>query len=210
MSDPSPTSVLTYTGGIASTNGYLVPAADGWIGVDAPEGFADWLAARDCKLQALLLTHAHFDHVMDAAEIAQAHGCPIYAWEHSTRASRLEDYLWQAAGMRLEVAEYAVDHLLAGVDAIHMAGTVWQLAHVPGHSLDSVVFMDAATQRAFTGDTLFQAGLGRTDFPGGSTPLLLKGIREKLLTLPDDTTIYPGHGGPSTIGAERGWVERER
>jgi glyoxylase-like metal-dependent hydrolase (beta-lactamase superfamily II) len=207
---PDPASLtppLIYTGGFAETNGYALRTPDGWLGVDAPEGFAAWLGAQGVKLQALLLTHAHFDHVVDAAEIHRSHGCPIYAWERSTVETRLETYLWEAAGMKFEVEDYPVQVLLAGKSSIQAAGVTFALAHIPGHSLDSVVFMDTAGGRVFTGDTLMQGTMGRTDFPGGSTPMLIHGMRTHLLTLPDDTMVYAGHGDPTTIRAERRWLK---
>jgi hydroxyacylglutathione hydrolase len=207
---PSPNSdtVLCFTGGFTATNGYAVPTLHGWIAVDAPEGFAEWLASQELPVVALLLTHAHFDHVVDASEIARTYGCPVYAWEKSTPESRLETYLWEAAGMKFSVADYPVDFTLAGKEAIDVAGIHFTLAHIPGHSPDSVVFIDKSHERVFTGDTLMEGTMGRTDFPGGSTALLLRGMRQHLLSLPDATQVFSGHGGPTTIGEERRWVEQ--
>ena len=210
MKSSSSTAVRCFTGGFTATNGYVFQAPAGLVGVDAPEGFADWLASEGIKLHALLLTHAHFDHVVDAAAIHVQHGCPIYAWEVSTPESRLETFLWQAAGMKFSVADYAVDFLLEGKSSITVCGVDIQLAHIPGHSLDSVAFIDLKDRRAFTGDTLMAGTMGRTDFPGGSTQILLSGIRQHLLTLPDETEIYSGHGEPTTIGLERRWVQGMR
>jgi hydroxyacylglutathione hydrolase len=204
---PNPNTVLCFTGGFTATNGYAVPTLHGWIAVDAPEGFADWLTSQHLNVVALLLTHAHFDHVVDAAKIVRTYGCPIYSWEKSTAESRLETYLWEAAGMKLSVTDYPVDFELAGKDRIDVAGIQFSLAHIPGHSPDSVAFIDPLHQMVFTGDTLMQGTMGRTDFPGGSTALLLRGMRRHLLSLPDSTQVFPGHGEPTTIGEERRWVE---
>jgi hydroxyacylglutathione hydrolase len=206
--DDSADSVRCYTGGFTATNGYVIPLPGGCLAVDAPEGFADWLSEQGVKVLALLLTHAHFDHVIDAAVIQQQHDCPIYAWEVSTAESRLETYLWQAAGMKFEITPYPVACELQGVAGIVVEGVSLDLAHVPGHSLDSVVFIDRAHGRVFSGDTLMQGTMGRTDFPGGGTALLLRGIRQHLMTLPDEIKVYAGHGEPTTVGAERRWVEQ--
>lgn len=203
-----PDNLLCHTGGFAWTNGYAFAAPDGWIGVDAPAEMAEWLRERKIKLSALLLTHSHFDHVEDAAAIREHHGCPIYAWQPSTPESRLEHWVQAATGMRLVVRDYPVDEILAGRDEITVCGLNLALAHVPGHSPDSVTFFDSVHQRLFTGDTLMQGTLGRSDFPGGSMETLLRGIREKLLPLGDGVTIFPGHGDSSHLGQERAWVNQ--
>jgi hydroxyacylglutathione hydrolase len=203
----SANSVRCYTGGFTATNGFVIEVPGGCLAVDAPEGFAQWLEQQGLKVLALLLTHAHFDHVIDAAAIHEKHGCPIYAWEVSTAESRLETFLWQAAGMKFEVTDYPVAVLLKGVASVNVEGITFELAYVPGHSMDSVVFIDRSHGRAFSGDTLMQGTMGRTDFPGGGTAMLLRGIRQHLMTLPNDTKIYSGHGDPTTVAAERRWVE---
>lgn len=209
MPSSSPT-VLCHTGGFTQTNGYIFDAPEGWVGVDAPIDFRDWLKSQNIRLKALLLTHAHFDHVHDAAVIAREHECPIYAWEKSTPVSRLEVYLLHMAGMHLEIEDYPVNFLLAGKAAIQVAGMELRLEHVPGHSMDSVVFIDETNERVFSGDTLMNGTMGRTDFPGGGTPMLIENIRTKLLSLGNQYEVYAGHGEPTTIGAERPWIERFR
>lgn len=208
MSDSFTPEIRRHVGGFTATNGYAISTPQGWIGVDAPEGFADWLVGQELKLAALLLTHSHFDHVQDAARIQREHGCNIYAWETSTPESRLETWIFQMARMRLEVEDYPVDFPLKDLSEIEVCGIRWELFHVPGHSPDSVVFFDPASKQLFSGDTLMQGTMGRTDFPGGSTALLVRGMREKLLPLGNDVFVHAGHGESTTLGAERGWLER--
>lgn len=205
---PSPKAIMCFTGGFTATNGYVFATSEGWVGVDAPADFAPWLNQQGILLKALLLTHAHFDHVLDAARIAREHQCPVYAWEMSTSESRLETYLLNMAGMKLEVEPYPVDYLLEGCSSVNVCGQILEVAHVPGHSHDSVVFYDPNCRRAFTGDTLMAGTIGRTDFPGGGMALLIGGIRSELMVLGDDVAIHPGHGESSTIGAERWWIDR--
>lgn len=200
-------SVFTHVGGFTQTNGYLLKAPEGWIAVDAPDGISDFAASRGITLGALLLTHSHFDHVEDAAAIRERHGCPIFAWQESTPESRLEDWVLAATGMRLVVRDYPVDHLLAGSERIDVCGLTFVLAHVPGHSEDSVTFFDIAGRRLFTGDTLMHETMGRCDFPGGSEARLLAGICKKLLPFGDDVAFFPGHGPAARLGDERRWVE---
>ena len=196
-------SPLIHTGGFTFTNGYLLSGQGGAVAVDAPEGMAAWLAAQGVKLDALLLTHWHFDHVVDAARLAREHGCPIYAWGPSTPETRLEAHLKQWAGIDYAVENYPVDHVLAGKTHVKVAGYDFRLEHVPGHSPDSLVFIEESARRLFSGDTLMKDGIGRSDFPDGDGALLIRGIRDKILVLPPDFEVFSGHGRPTTVGSEK-------
>lgn len=192
-----------FTGGIAATNGYLLQTENGSLVVDAPEGMADWLRGQGARVDALLLTHQHFDHVMDAAAIREEHGCPVCAFAPFSRELTLEALFGMATGMAVMVPEFPVDEVLEGREMLEACGLSWRLLHVPGHSPDSVCFLEQAHGILLGGDVLFLDGVGRTDFPGGSTEMLITGIQEKLLPLPDETRVFPGHGDPTTIGRER-------
>lgn len=210
MSEPiSPFTPRCHVGGFAATNGYAFRAPTGWIGVDAPSDFADWLREQDITLSALLLTHAHFDHVMDAAAIAEEHGCEIYAWEISTPQTRLETFLRGMAGIEITVVDYPVHHALKANSrgTLLVCGLEIRFAPVPGHSPDSVIFQLPSELAVFSGDTLMNGTMGRTDFPEGSTRLLVDGMRRELLSLPVATGVFPGHGDPTTIGQEKPWVD---
>ncbi len=196
-------SISCFIGGIAATNGYLVETRGGCFAVDAPEGFADWLQRQGKTVDTLLLTHQHFDHVMDAALIKETHGARIAAWSAASRDLTLEDIFNAFSGMTIEVPPFVVDEVLDGRPGFSAAGVAMDLFHVPGHSPDSVCFYTRDHGVIFGGDVLFEQGIGRTDFPGGSMALLVQGIRTKLLTLPDDVRVLPGHGGETTIGEER-------
>jgi hydroxyacylglutathione hydrolase len=193
----------TYTGGIAATNGHLLSLPTGVFLVDAPEGVAEWVAGRGVRVDALLLTHQHFDHVQDAAAIQGAHGCPIYAWSDFSRDLTLERLFGAVTGMSLSVPEFTVDTVLEGRPMVIIGGQPWRLYHVPGHSEDSVAFHLEEEGILFGGDILFQGSVGRTDFPGGSFERLAKGIEAKLWPLPDGTRVFPGHGPETTIGREK-------
>jgi hydroxyacylglutathione hydrolase len=196
--------ISCFTGGIAETNGYLVRGAAGSFLVDAPEGFATWLKKSGVEsVDALLLTHQHFDHCQDAAKIQQELGARVYAFADFSRELTLEFLMGFASGTRFEVAAFKVDEILEGREEVEVMGMTWKLAHVPGHSLDSVTFYQEELGLLFGGDVLFEGGVGRTDFPHGSSRLLLEGIKTKVLTLPDETRVLPGHGGETTVGDER-------
>jgi glyoxylase-like metal-dependent hydrolase (beta-lactamase superfamily II) len=193
--------IRTYTGGFTATNGYTFPAQDGLIAVDAPDGMAQWLEQTGQRLAALFLTHWHFDHVVDAARIAREHACEVWAYGPSTPSDRLEKLL-VLAGMDVSIENYPVHHPLQGLDTARIAGADFLLRHVPGHSPDSLVLIHEPTRIIFSGDTVMDGGIGRTDFPGGDYEELVTGIRQKILTFPGDFRILPGHGGISTVSEE--------
>lgn len=197
-----------FTGGFCQTNAYLLDTGGRRLLVDAPEDCAAWLRGLGVRVDALLLTHQHFDHVMDAARIVADHGCPVVAWSQPTPELWLNRLVSQMVGWELEIAPYVVTHELGGPgrgcgEVLEMAGESFRVLHVPGHSPDSVCFYQEASARCFCGDTVFAGGIGRTDFPGGNAAGLLAGIREKLFSLPGDTVLLPGHGGLTTVADER-------
>lgn len=189
--------IESFTGGIASTNGYACKSNELGIVVDAPEGMADWLQSIDFQPVALLLTHAHFDHVMDAAEIQKRWSIPIYAFVEPTPELTLGGLFG------LDVPAYKVDHFVEeGVSTV-INDLTFEILHVPGHSVDSVVYLLESDEIAFGGDVLMQGSVGRSDFPGGDQTLLLEGIREKLYVLGDGVAIHPGHGPATSVGVEK-------
>lgn len=193
----------SFTGGIAETNGWLFQTDCASVVFDAPEGMAGWLGQRGVRPDALVLTHQHFDHVMDAASIKAEHGCPILAFAPFSRDLTLERLFASVTQSFFSIDEFEVDEVLEGRGSIEIGGLTWHLLHIPGHSPDSLCFHQSDLRIVFGGDVLFLDGIGRTDFPGGSTQQLLSGIADKLLTLPDDTRVFPGHGPETTIGGER-------
>lgn len=195
--------ISIHTGGIAQTNGYLVRVPGLCFLVDAPEGVAAWLRAQGARVDALLLTHQHFDHVLDAAEVARDHGCRVHAWSAFSRDLTLERLYGAVTGSAFSVPEFTVDNVLEGSPALALNGLDFRLYHVPGHSPDSVCFHLPGKGLLFGGDVLFLDGVGRTDFPGGSFKQLAAGIQTHLWPLPDATLVYPGHGDDTTIGRER-------
>ena len=194
-----------FEGGPLATNGYVFKAAGGWVAVDAPQGMADWAEGEGIGPQLLILTHQHFDHVQGAAELVERFDCPIWAFAQYDKELSLEDFFRGLEGTGFEIAPYRVGRMLEHEidDGLDVLGCHMDLLHIPGHSPDSICFVMSREDIVFGGDVLFRSGIGRTDFPGGDTGLLLDGIREKLLSLNEETAVLPGHGPPTPVGRER-------
>jgi len=192
--------ISTYTGGFTQTNGYLVETAKGNFLIDAPEGISGWLAEKNVSVSDVLLTHQHYDHVLDAWEL-QGAGARLHAFAPYSQELTLETAA-RAWGMPISVTPYQIDSLFAMDQALRLAGLEILLAHVPGHAADSVIFHLPGHGIVFSGDTLFAGSVGRTDLPGGDTKQLLDGIARHLLTLQPETRVLSGHGPATTIARE--------
>ncbi len=194
--------IETYTGGIFDTNAYLVTLPGGRMLIDAPQGVADWVDLLEAKIDLLLLTHAHIDHVMDAAELKRRHQCPIYG--HADSSPILEDPgMLKRLGFQLEFEPVKLDRELAEGPDQEICGHRFALFDVPGHCPGSLCFLSETEHILFGGDVLFAGGIGRWDLPGGDRELLLDGIRKKLFVLDDAVKVLSGHGPATTIGAEK-------
>lgn len=198
-----------YTGGSFVTQAYWLEAGedhDGVILFDAPQGIVPALEQAGVQqVAALVLTHGHFDHMWDGAAVARKFGCPVYV--HPDDVQMIEDpgIFKPWIGVELEpIPEHQLIELPEqGSGTFTVAGRTFQAAHVPGHCPGSVTFYEEEEKYIIAGDTLFAGGIGRWDLPGGSLELLLEGITKHLLSLPEDTTVYPGHGPATTIGHEK-------
>lgn len=193
--------IASYCGGIAATNAYYLPEARTLV--DAPEGALAWIGDNALAVDLLLLTHGHFDHVWDASAIKAATGCRVAY--HPDDRPLIMDLGNQARMFGLDLDAPGLEPDISLGDGAHIEAGPFKFKelHIPGHCPGSICFYCEAEKLVFGGDVLFAGGIGRTDLPGGSTAMLLGGIRKKLLTLPDATWIYPGHGPPTRIGRER-------
>ena len=150
---------------------------------------------------AILLTHAHFDHMAAADDLAQATGLPVAV--HPDDLPLLKDGGGAALFGLPPVPTPSQVTSLATDQEIAIGEITLRVLHTPGHSPGHVCFHQPAERIVFDGDVLFASGIGRTDLPGCSHEALMRSINEQLMTLPDDTTVYPGHGPATTIGHER-------
>ncbi len=192
--------ITSFTGGFVQTNGYLIETPDGNFLVDAPLGIAAWAASKGVRVDDVLLTHQHYDHVEDAAALSKA-GAKLHAFAPYSTELTLEAAA-RGWGLPIKVVPYQIDSLLDVTQPLKLAGLEISVAHVPGHATDGVVFHVANGGVVFSGDTLFSNSVGRTDLPGGNTRQLLEGIDRHLLTLPPETRVLSGHGPETTIGRE--------
>lgn len=161
------------------------------------------VAQRGLKLEKILLTHGHLDHVGAAVEIRERLGIPIIGPQR-------EEQFWldllphQAELFNFPPAvAFTPDQWLDDGDTVEVGSLHFEVLHCPGHTPGHVVFYQPEAQLAFVGDVLFKGSIGRTDFPRGDHAALLSAIREKLFPLGDDVRFVPGHGAMSTFGHER-------
>ena len=174
--------------------------------VDAPLGSYDWAEeiARDhrCQITALILTHGHWDHILEGHKFAQAN---VTVYGHKDDAVLFADPARMAsyAVPGLEILPVSIDHWLEDEQKLNLLGTGMEIRHVPGHCPGSILFYLADEKVAMVGDAIFAGSVGRYDLPGGDRKVLENSIKNRIYTLPDDTVLYPGHGPDTTVASEK-------
>ncbi len=197
--------ILTYQLGPMANNTYLVidEATNDAAIVDPSfdsEKILDDIRAQNLNLRYILLTHAHFDHVVGNAFFVQHTGAAIAL--HLADVELLRESVAQAQRFQMAIFPSPEPTIFLEDNMIVQLGeTPIQVLFTPGHAQGHVAFLIGDT--VLSGDALFQGSIGRTDLQNGSLPTLLNSIATKLLTLPDDTRVLPGHGAPTNIGRER-------
>ncbi|MBC8077488.1 MAG: MBL fold metallo-hydrolase [Chloroflexales bacterium] len=199
--------VLSFTGGPFAENSYLLSDATGGALFIDPgyDGERLWRAARDADLRiaAILLTHAHLDHVGALTFIRQHSGAPVYLHPADDALLAQAHIQWQQFGLRIAPIAPA-EHQLHHGDTLAFGALTLEVLHTPGHTPGGVCFYSGANRTLIAGDTLFRRSIGRTDLPGGDGPALLRSIRERIFPLDGagPIAVYPGHGPPTTIREE--------
>lgn len=167
---------------------------------DEPDRIVLEVARMGAKVEKILITHAHLDHVKEARRVKEHYGVPLFM--HEADLFLLENLSSQAQAFGFGAAQPPeVDGFVNEGESIQVGELAFEVLHTPGHSPGSVTYLYPG--HAFVGDVLFAGSIGRTDLPGGSYEQLMQSIRDKLLPLEDQTVIYPGHGPQTTIGQER-------
>ena len=153
-------------------------------------------------VEAILLTHTHFDHVGAVAPVASATGAPVYCPELEVQVlANINDYVrWPGFG---PFESYDADHTIKGGETLELAGITFEVIFTPGHSPGHVTYAARDEGAMFSGDVLFQGSVGRVDLPGGDWPTLLASIESLIAAYPDETIVHPGHMGLTTLGQER-------
>jgi hydroxyacylglutathione hydrolase len=159
-------------------------------------------AAEMGAVEAILLTHCHFDHIGAVAPVAAATGAPVYCpqLEVPLLADIMAYVPWPGFG---PYESYDADETVAGGETLELAGLELDVIFTPGHSPGHVTYSVRGENALFSGDVLFQGSVGRVDLPGGDGPTLIESIGTLLDTHPDETVVHPGHMGITTLGAER-------
>ena len=164
-----------------------------------PQRMLDEIAARKLRLEAILLTHLHQDHILGVARLVEATGAPVLG--PAADASLADQPGYGLKTPMPEVPAFAFRPVLPG--RATFLGEPCLILPVPGHTPGHVVYFFPKSLVAFTGDTLFRGSVGRTDTPYGDPELLLRSIRERLLVLPEAVELFPGHGPSTTVGREK-------
>jgi hydroxyacylglutathione hydrolase len=176
------------------------------IAIDTALPCLDWiaeeLAAREWTLKYIVTTHGHWDHIGDNARVAEHTGAAIAV--HPLDAHRLTNPTGRGLPFEIPPSVPAVD--LADGSEIRFGSLRLEVLHTPGHTEGSVCLLDRESGRLYSGDTLFQGSFGRVDLPGGSPEAMVASL-DRLHRLDETLTVLPGHGGATTIGREKPWIE---
>ncbi len=197
-----------FTLGQMETNSYVLGSAGqgGCLVIDVgakPAALLDFLSRQKLHLEAVVLTHGHYDHIAGLKELLKAHRqAKLIIGRDAEKVARnpLKNF---SALFALPISAPKADRLVAEPERIEIDALSLEVMDLPGHSPGSIGLYHAEDKSVYCGDTIFAGSIGRTDFPGASHELLLESIRNKLMALSDDTKVWPGHGEQTTIGLER-------
>lgn len=174
--------------------------------IDAPAEAYDWAvetaSKHECTIVALILTHGHWDHILDGHKFAEA-GIPVYGHAADTEMFASPSKMASYAIPGLDLKEVPIKHWIKGGDRLELLGTKMEIRHVPGHCPGNVLVYLAEQKVAVVGDVIFAGSVGRYDLPGGDFNVLTKSIKTQVYTLPDGTTLYPGHGPETSVAQEK-------
>ncbi len=168
---------------------------------DRAQKIIEWINSEGLKPVAILLTHGHFDHIMGVQGVKKEYDILIYASKDEVEV--LAEPQINVSTMMGAYLSMKADELFSDGDVLELAGMKLKVISTPGHTIGSVCFYMEEEKVLISGDTLFEASVGRSDFPTGSSRQLIESIKTRLFVLPDDTDVFPGHGGTTTIAYEK-------
>jgi hydroxyacylglutathione hydrolase len=154
------------------------------------------------QIKQIVITHAHIDHVGGAMKLRAATGAPILLNQNDLALLKMLDVQAEWIGVP-PPGNVEIDQSIGQADTVKVGGITADVLHTPGHTEGSVCLYFPLEKKLIAGDTLFAGSIGRTDLPGGSFEKIIRSLREKVLELPDETVVIPGHGESTTIGEER-------
>jgi glyoxylase-like metal-dependent hydrolase (beta-lactamase superfamily II) len=169
---------------------------------DEVDEILDIVRKHGLAVKAIVITHAHIDHIGGAQKLKAATGAPVYLNPNDAELQAMLDV--QAGWLGVRPPENVeIDSAAKDGDRLQLGTTDIQILHTPGHTQGSICLWMPAEGRLVAGDTLFRDSIGRTDLPGGDGRQIIRSIHDKLLTLPEETVVIPGHGPNTTIGREK-------
>ena len=200
--------ISTFTGPGFAENAYLAVCEEtgSCVAVDPGRGADELLRAVESEgldLEAVFLTHAHLDHIEGVRTVRNAYP-EIPIWLHPDDLPLYHGVQSQGAmfGLSAEAQPEPTHEIVPG-EALRFGSCAFEVRFTPGHAPGHVIFVSREGGLALVGDVVFHGSIGRSDLPGGDMQTLMRSIREHVLTLPDETVLYPGHGPPTTVGQER-------
>lgn len=200
--------IIQIEAGPVATIGYLVidKKSKKAAIVDAPlestTYFISLIEERKLTVEAILLTHTHWDHIADCSKLVKFTNAPVYA--HESDLHRISDPMAHTIiPLPFKIEAVTDIKTVKSKDKIIIGSLVFEVLHTPGHTEGGICYVEHSKGIIFAGDTLFNESIGRVDLPGGSMPTLLHSINNELMNLPDEFKVYSGHGPATTIGWER-------
>ena len=175
----------------------------GMINREEEDAMKKFVISNNLTVTHIINTHLHIDHAIGNIKAAELFDAPISAHKDDEFLGERMKQQAQMFGISEKVAEVSINSYLTDGDIINIGEGELSVLHVPGHSPGGIALYDKKDGFVISGDSLFAGSIGRTDLPGGDMTTLLNSVKSKLLTLPDSTIVYPGHGPATTIGRER-------
>lgn len=203
--------IVTFAGGPLDTNAYLVadPTTGDALVIDAPQDTADAVVAeakrRGWTIGQIVITHTHWDHILDAKALKEATGVPLLA--HHLARETLANPAASFGEPPTEIPVVEVSGTLDDGDTVTLGGETFTVMHLPGHDPSHIGLFNANEEILLSGDVLFPGGHGTTEIPGADQAVTNSTMRRLAAELPATTTVLPGHGVSTTIGAETPWIK---